>query len=376
VLIVGACLLVRSFTRLLSVDAGYTPAGVLIAGVEMAPGASDARTDRFIAQVLERLRRLPGVSAVGAGAMIPMMRQTAMTGFGVPAGLAGGKPTEGRARVYWVTPGFAEALGLRLEQGRFLVDGDRTAGTLATMVNREFVRQHLAAPQAVGLRLPGLTGDAAVTAEIVGVVGDVLKDGNDKPPQPELYFIHGSHGQRIRGRVNLVIRTTTVPSAIAADVRALLRAVDDGVVIDRIEPLEVSVAASLDGPRFAAGIMGAFAGVAMLLAGIGLYGALAYSVSQRDRELAIRSALGAGRRDLVRLIVREGLVVTVPGVLLGMLGAAAFTRLMQDALFGVTPLDAVAFTAAPVLLMATAIVACLAPALRAASADPAVTLRK
>jgi putative ABC transport system permease protein len=377
VLIVGATLLVRSFSRLVSVDAGYSPSSVLVAAVELPPDADAARMDRFLAQALERVRHLPGVSAAGAGAMIPLMKGTAMTGFTIPESAAGGKPTHGRARVYWVTPGFAEALGLRRVQGRFLADGDRDSGPLAVVVNEELVRQHLGSADAVGLRLPGLLGgDAAATAEIVGVVGNVLKDGNDKAPQPELYVVHGAHGQRIAGRVHLVLRTAAAPSALAVDVRSLLRAIDGGVVIDRVEPLDLSVAAALDGPRFAAGIMGAFAGVAMLLAGIGLYGALAYSVSQRDRELGIRSALGAGRRDLVRLILGEGLLVTVPGIALGILGAVGFTRLMRDLLFGVTPLDGVAFALAPALLVATALVACLVPALRAASADPAVTLRK
>ena len=377
VLIVGASLLVRSFDRLISVDAGYAPASVLIAAVEMPEGADDARTDRFIAQSLERLRQLPGVSAAGAGAMIPLMKQTAVGGFSVPAAVAGGKPTQGRARIYWVTPGYAEALGLRRLQGRFLADADRGAGTLATVVNEAFVRQHVAAPQVVGLRLPGLFGDdPAQTAEIVGVVGNVLKDGNDKAPQPELYFVHGARGQGISGGVKLVVRATGDPSALAPAVRTLVRDVDPEVVVDRVEPLAVSVAASMDGPRFASGIMSAFAGVAMLLAGIGLYAALAYSVAQRNRELGIRSALGAQRRDLLRLVLGEGLLVTVPGIVLGVLGAAGFTRLMQDLLFGVTPLDPIAFATAPLVLLATSVAACLAPALRAASADPAITLRK
>jgi putative ABC transport system permease protein len=379
VLIVGASLLLRSFVRLTSIDNGYAPARVLVAAVEMPTGADAARTDRFIDQVLQRVRGLPGVSSAGASGMIPLMKQTAVMGFAVPEIYTGGKPTEGRARVYSVTSGYAEAIGLRLESGRFFADTDNRAGTLALVVNEEFVRQHLAVSQVIGLRLPRLVGgdgDGALPAQIVGVVGNVLKDGNDKQPQPELYFAHGAPGQRISGRVNLVVRTTGEPSSRVRDLRALVREVDRDVVIDRIEPLATSVAASLDGPRFAAGVMGAFAGVAVLLAGIGLYGALSYSIAQRDRELGIRAALGAQRRDLARLVLREGLVVVCPGIALGMLGAVAFARLMQGLLFGVTPLDSVAFTAAPLLLIVTTLVACLAPALRAGATDAMVTLRK
>ena len=194
------------------------------------------------------------------------------------------------------------------------MEGDERAGTLATIVNQEFVHQHLAEREVVGLRIPKLVGQyEGATVEIVGVVGNVLKDGNDRQPQPELYFVHGSHGQRISGLVNLVIKTTRTtgnPATLARDVRAIVREIEREAVVDRIEPLTTTLAASLDAPRFAATVMGGFAGVAMVLAAVGLYGALSYAVSQRVRELAIRAALGARRADLVRLVLREGLSVT------------------------------------------------------------------
>jgi len=377
VLIVGASLLARSFARLVSVDTGYTSAGVLVAAVELPEDAGDSRTDRLIAQALDRVRRLPGVTSAGASGMIPLMKMTAVMGFTVPDALSGGKPTQGRARVYTVTPGYAEAIGLRLTAGRFFRDTDRNGGPLAILVNDEFVRQHLAVPQVTGSRLPGLIGgEPSGTAEIVGVVANVLKDGNDRQPQPEIYVVHGAPGQRISGRVHVVLRTIGNPAPLAPVVRELVRDVDRDVVIDRIEPLATSVAASLDGPRFAAAVMAMFAGVAVLLAGIGLFGALSYSVSQRGRELGVRSALGARRGDLVRLVLGEGLFVVLPGIALGMLGAVTFARLMQELLFGVTPLDSVAFAVAPLALIATALLACLVPALRAATADPLVALRK
>jgi putative ABC transport system permease protein len=358
------------------VDNGYTADRVLIASVELPRGATEARTDQFIEAALARLRARRDVSAAGAGAMIPLMIRTAIAPFTLPDSVAGGKPTHGRALVYWITPGYAEALGLRLREGRFFADADARAGTLATIVNEEFVRQHLGARPVTGLRIPNLLGqEQGVTAEIVGVVGNVLKDGNDRQPQPELYFVHGSHGQRISELVHLVIRTTGNPAALAQDVRGLVRQIDREAVVDRIEPLTTAVAASLDAPRFAASVVSGFASVAILLAVVGLYGVLSYSVSQRVRELAIRAALGAQRADLVSLVLREGLSVTVAGIVLGLLGARLFTGLMQGMLFGVTPLDAAAFTAAPAVLVVASLVACIGPAWRAASTDPATTLR-
>ena len=172
-----------------------------------------------------------------------------------------------------------------------------------------------------------------------------------------------------------MIRTTRKAAALADEVRGLVRQVAAEASVDRIEPLTATVAASLDAPRFAALVVMAFAGVAVVLAAIGLYGVLSYSVSQRVLELGIRAALGAQRADLVRLVLREGLVVTLAGIALGLILAGQFTRLMRDLLFGVTPNDTVALTIAPAVLIAAALVACLGPALRAAAADPATSLR-
>lgn len=376
ILIVGAGLLARSFVQLTRVDSGYTADRVLIASVELPSGATDLRTDQFIGGALARLRALPGVAAAGAAAMIPLMSRTAIMPFTLPEGVGGGKPTRGRALVYWITPGYSEALGLRLREGRFLVDADARAGRLATIVNEEFVRQHLDTGRVTGLTIPNLVGrEQGMTAEIVGVVGNVLKDGNDRQPQPELYFVHGAPGQRISGLVNLVIRTTGDPSALVPQVRVLVRQLEPSAAIDRIEPLTKAVASSMSQPRFAAIVVSGFAGLAMLLAAVGLYGVMSHGVAQRRRELGIRAALGAGRVDLVRLVLSEGLSMTLVGLVLGVVAAGLLTRLMQDLLFGIAPIDAMTFMGASAILMGAAVCACLGPALRAASIDPAVTLR-
>ena len=154
-----------------------------------------------------------------------------------------------------------------------------------------------------------------------------------------------------------------------------VREVDAGAVVDRVVPLRTLVASSWDQPRFATSIVSGFAALAMGLAGVGLYGALSYSVLQRRRELGLRAALGATRRNLVGLVLREGLSVTLVGLGMGVVAASLATRLMRGLLFGVTPLDAAAFTVGPSLLFAVSVVACVLPAVRAASTDPAVALR-
>jgi ABC-type antimicrobial peptide transport system permease subunit len=185
----------------------------------------------------------------------------------------------------------------------------------------------------------------------------------------------GTPTRRIVGWVNFVIRTAGEPAAFAERARAIVRDVDPGAVVERIEPLTAMVSASVAQPRFATTVLATFASLALALAAVGLYGVLSYGVSERRRELGLRAALGAARADLLRLVLREGLRATLVGVAIGLAAATALTRLMQAVLFGVTPLDALAFTLAPLALLPVAVAACLIPALRAAKTDPAVALR-
>jgi predicted permease len=375
-LAVTAGLVSHSFIRLMRVDPGYSPDGVLIASVELPRDLSDERTDQFIGDTLDRLRSNPEVSAAAAAAMIPLMARTAVAPFTLPDRVAGGKPTRGRALVYWVTPGYAEVLALRVREGRFLTAADLRAGRLAIVVNEEFARQHLAPGRATGVVIPGLlSSPPGMTAEIVGVVGNVLKDGNDRAPQPELYVAHGAQGLRIAGHVNVMVRTTTNPLSLVPFVRQVVRQVEPRAAFDLVEPLTTAVAASVSQPRFAVLVMSGLAGLGLVLTAIGLYGVLSYAVTERRREMGIRAALGARRADLVRLVMREGLSRTAAGLGIGLSSAFGLARLMRGLLFGITPTDTASFALAPAVLIVTAAVACLLPALRAASTDPVATLR-
>jgi hypothetical protein len=273
---------------------------------------------------------------------------------------------------YIVTPGYQDALGLRVRQGRLFAEADMASGTRAWVVNEEFARLYLP-PRPLGYRFEQQTDGGPRPVEIVGIVANVLKDGNDRKPQPDMYVMARDRAE-FGSRFELVIRTAGAPASVASSARA---AVHDALPAAAIEtvPLSQRVAASVDQPRFATTVLGTFAVLALTLASVGLYGVLSYSVSQRRRELSVRAALGAAQADLVRLVIREGLGATTTGLALGLVTAAASTRLMQSVLFGVGPLDLVAFAAAPLILIPIAVVACLLPAAKAARTDPIEALR-
>jgi predicted permease len=374
VLLVGAGLLVRSFARLMQVDAGYDPGNVLLAQVGLGPEAPPEGTKALLEALLERLEATPGVEAAGAGNMAPLLRSTAITLFNLPEPGPQGEPITARAVTYVVTPGYAEALSLRLKEGRLLAAGDLRSGTRPILVNEAFARSYLADGRpVVGRRWESLPGAENVPTEVVGMVGNVLKDGLDAEPQSEIYTLP-EYGFRLEREFTVVVRTAGDPLRTVPAVRALVGELEPTAVVD-VATLASRVAASVAQPRFAAATLAAFALLALTLASTGLYGVLSYNVSQRRREMGVRSALGAGQGSIVGLVLRQGLLVTVAGLALGIAGAAALTRLLGSLLFGVTPLDAVAFGSAPLLLLAVALVACLAPARRAAAVHPTEALR-
>jgi ABC-type antimicrobial peptide transport system permease subunit len=243
------------------------------------------------------------------------------------------------------------------------------------LVNEEFARTYLNdGKPAVGRRYENLfAGTKGVTTEIVGVVGNVLKNGLDAKPMAEV-FLAPRQGFSFPSEFNVVLRSDADPSRLAPSLRALVLELEPRAALD-VATLESRVSASVSQQRFAATLLAGFAFLALALAAIGLYGVLSYNVSQRRRELGVRAALGASRRDLLSLVVRQGLAVTGLGLGVGVAGAALLTRLLEKLLFGVTPLDGVAFAAAPAALLAVALAACLVPARRAAAIAPTEALR-
>jgi putative ABC transport system permease protein len=375
VLLVGALLLGHSLARLMAVDAGYTADEVVSATIRMPRGAQQERTAAFLDALVDRLAHRPDVAAFGAATTMPMVGLTAVTSFPIAPSPQSDTTVMTRSITYVATPGYAEAVGLRLREGRFFTRDDQRPGVRSLIVNEEFVRRYLRGP-VIGRRFERLySGEESVPTEIVGVVGNVLKDGNALAPEPEIYFVHGGPTRSLATFFSLAVRTTGQRSALITSLRDITASIDSGAVVERVDRLADRVSASMAQPRFATTVVAAFAGLGMMLAGVGLFAVLSYGVSQRRRELSVRAALGASRGRLLRLVLGHGLSVTCVGLVVGLAAAAAMVRLLEALLFQVQPLDPLSFTAAPLVLLPAAVLASLLPAMRAASVDPARVLR-
>lgn len=376
-LLIGAGLLVRSFGQLVQVDPGYESSHVLIARLD--PGGEARPVEKNVAladEILSRVRALPGVIAAGAGNMTPFDNSTAVASFDLPSPQAPDGKIKARATSYTLTPGFAEALSLRLKQGRLLTEADAASAIESILVNEEFVRTYLNdGKPVIGRRFEGAfrSQTPPVTTEIVGVVKDLLRNGLDQKPLTEMFGLP-RFGRRLPPSFQIVVKTVGDPVDLAPSLRSIVRELDPVSTVDTTT-LSQRVSAAVAQPRFAAVTVAGFALLALILAAFGLYGALSYSVTLRRRELGVRSALGASRRDIVTLIVRQGLAVTGAGLGLGMVAAVGLSRLLEKLLFGVTPLDPLAFLLAPGLLLLAASAACLIPAWRGAAVPPTEALR-
>ena len=378
VLLIGAALLARSFVALVQVETGYDPAGVVTADVRLPESGTGESESRVAPAIVEDLRATPGVRAAGAGDMAPFGSMLSRFAFKLPGVTdTDGRPATATALRAVITPGYAEALGMRLKEGRLFRAEDTTSASRPILVNEAFATTYFADGRpATGRRFAGLfprwLGPDTVV-EVVGVVGDMLPADLDGGRQPQIFVAQG--GKAHIGHVTLVVRTDGDPTVVTPLVQRAVRQRAPGATVERMGPLDQKISASIAGPRFTTAVLMVFAMLALVLAATGLYGGLSYDIAQRRREIGVRTALGATRGDVVRLILREGLTPTGIGLAAGVLLAMLFTRAMASALFGITPLDPVAFSAAPVLLFVVACVSCLIPARRAIADDPVEALR-
>jgi putative ABC transport system permease protein len=372
-LLIGAGLLMRSFVRLQSVDPGFTPAGVLTARISL-PVASYASSEKaavFFNQLHERLQALPGVQSVAFGSSVPMTGVNTDTSFTIEGRPSPSPDQQPAAWTSAVSHDYFRTLGIQLRAGRAFDDRESTQAPSAVVISDSMARRYWPNESPVGKRI-GFGRQPEQWSEIIGVVADVHHFGLSTDARPTFYF---SSRQRPRNIMTLVMRGRSAPLDFVAAVRQEVQALDPNLAISSVQPLERLVADSIAAPRFVLLLFGSFACVALLLAGLGIYGVMAYAVTQRTRELGIRLALGAQTRDVLRLVVGEGMKLTLLGLALGLAVAFGLTRLMKDLLFGVSATDPLTFLAIALLLALVALLACWIPARRATKVDPVIALR-
>ena len=377
VLLVAAGLLIRSFQRVLDVDPGFAPQQTLTFRVALPAAAyPDAEQwEAFYRRALERIRTLPGVEAVGAISSLPMSGVGGNSSFAIediPIAPGAAAP-HGDPRA--TTPGYFEAMDIPLLRGRYLNDLDRAEAQRVVVVDEEMVRRYFSAENPIGRRMTFFFDSAPGQPnwrEIVGVVHNVKHNGLDAEPRMQIYY---PQSQTPVSSMFVALRTSVNPETTFNAVRTAVHAEDVSLPLFNVQTMDQRVTASLGTRRFSMGLLAGFAAVALLMAAIGIYGVMAYSVAERRQEIGIRMALGARGRDVLALVLGQGLALTAIGAAVGLGAAFGMTRLLSTMLFGVTSTDPLTFAAIPVILICVSLVAVLVPARRATQVDPIVALR-
>ncbi|MFI4942493.1 MAG: FtsX-like permease family protein, partial [Burkholderiales bacterium] len=373
-LLVATSLLLRSFWKLGTLEPGFDAAGVLSASI--APGGDayrdPARVQAFYREAMERLRPLPGVTSAAAISWTPLGRNGgSATGFRLMSKEAPAPGQEPTADVRVVTPGLFETLRIPLRSGRDFRDDDREGRPFVAVVNESLALELGGSAAAIGQRLK-LSWRYDGEIEIVGVVGDVRLSALETPARATVYLPHGQDGNNF---MTLLLRTSGSPSALVPGLRAAIAAIDPALPIGSAQPLEQVVSESLRSRRFVLVLVAVFGGMALALAGIGLFGVMAYLVAQRTSELGVRLMLGARPRDLLALVVRDGMRLVALGLALGLLAGVLASRALESQLFGVRPFDPLALAGVAAALALVSLLALATPAWRAASIDPARAMR-
>jgi putative ABC transport system permease protein len=374
VLLIGAGLLIRSFTRVLDVSPGFESANLLTFPIR-AVGAKlseEAQVRALTTELVKRVEALPGVEAAAFVGNLPLSGNYDTSGFHIEERPLPNPADAPDAERYGVTTGYFRAMGIPLLRGRGFTEQDSAGAPLVTLINETAARRLWPNEDPLGkrIRLGGITSPLRT---IVGVVGDVSHYGLEKPVDLQAYL---PHAQWTNSFLQLMVRTQTDPAALVGPVRQAIRAQDPDQPADSFKTMRELISDSVAERRFTLILIAGFAAIALLMASIGIYGVVAYLVSQRTQEIGIRMALGAGRRDVLAMILKQGMRWAAIGLAIGLIAAFGLSRLLSGFLFGITPTDPLTFFVIALLLTMVALLACWIPARRAAKVDPMVALRQ
>jgi putative ABC transport system permease protein len=376
VLLIGAGLMTRSFSNLLRVDPGFKTENLLSMQIALPDNKypEDRQQVGFFKQAIERIRALPGAGQVSAVSDLPLsgteeIDQFTVEGRPVPANLNDTPLADFR----FIDHEYFMTMGTPLKAGRFFTEQDDENAPGVIIISEGLARRFFPEEDPIGKRIkPGDAEAGGPWLAIVGVVASVKHSGLDADPRPQLYF---PYPQKFWGRMTIVARTSVDPKSFTSAMRDAVWAIDKDQPITNIETMERYLAASVSQRRFNLIMLAAFSVIALVLAGVGLYGVMSYSVTQRTHEIGIRLALGAKGTDVLGMVVKQGLKLTAAGVVIGVGGALGLTRVMESMLYGVSATDPATYVMNAMILTGVALVACFVPARRATKVDPMIALR-
>jgi putative ABC transport system permease protein len=375
VLLAGAGLLFRTVVGLQAVDPGLDPAHVLTLRVTL-PSIRYREPQKkvdFFARAAEQMSQLPGVRSASAVSYLPFNGLAAGTNVDI-GGRPPAKPGEDLvAQIRTVLPGYFRSVGIPLKQGRDFTAADNVISSpYRFIVNEAFVQQYLRGEEPLGKQISAWMDRQNPMGEIIGVAGDVKEGALDQEPKPTVYYIH-SHLNY--GEMVFVLRTAQDPMSVAESAGRIIKQMDPELAVGDVRPMTTVVRQTFARQQFSAVLLAGFSLASLLLAAIGIYGVLAYSVTQRTREIGVRIALGAVPGSIVRLVVTSGARMVIAGAIAGVAAALALSGLMKSLLYGIGPRDPLTFIAAPAVLVAVALFAAYVPARRAARVSPMEALR-
>ncbi len=385
VLVIGATLLARSFVNYLNADRGYDPNNLLTAAIPFPQSyGPPERSAAALQRILERVKTRPGVTHAAISTSLPLVSAGGFLSFKFPSSLRGGSEVDVETIRRIVSPDYFAALGIRLRAGRLLTAADERNTQRVAIVNRSFVRRYfedVPVEQAIGLSLGtavfrNFGEKERIDTTIVGVVDDVKQDAPDGALQPELFLAYAQVPNTYASQAFVVLRTADDPAAHVETLRTALHEEDPTLALDAVMTMDERVGRSAARPRAYVSLLGGFAVFALIIAGAGLFGVLSYSVTQRSRELAVRTALGASRSAVMGVALKQIGVAMIAGLAAGVALAAGLANNLSPFLFGVSTTDAVSFVIAPLMLIVVGVAACIVPARRVAQTDPVQVLRE